>query len=203
MNIPPRVKRLIPYLLAAGVVTAVLFYVLWNQHKTDTVFDDWEMPAAEAETNPELPPDEVEIVIVVDVKGEVSVPGVYLLEEGMRVLDAVEMAGGFTEKGNRDGVNLAQRVSDEMVIYVPAEGEDVMPEMAAPTAGGAGEALININTASQSELENLPGIGPGKAQAIVSYRDEHGSFSISADLINVPGIGERTLEQLEPLIRVK
>lgn len=155
--------------------------------------------------------------LLVHVAGQVREPGVVSLEAGARVQDAVEAAGGLAERADTSRVNLARPVTDGERIWVPQPGEDV-PELveapAAPGAGGseAGSAgagsgggaaagagsQINLNTADQARLEELPGVGPVTAAAIVQWRSEHGQFSSPDELLEVSGIGEATLEKLLP-----
>jgi competence protein ComEA len=138
----------------------------------------------------------------VDLKGAIVTPGVYRLEEGARVVDAIGAAGGLTEDGSTAYINLALRVTDGMVIYVPTQeemnqGEQWMNkgfDTALLIEGESGK--ININTASASQLEMLSGIGPERAKAIVQYRQQQGAFSSADELLNVSGIGPATLERI-------
>ncbi|SFE28452.1 helix-hairpin-helix domain-containing protein [Alteribacillus iranensis] len=159
--------------------------------------DEGKNDESRMEENKEKP-----INIIIDVKGEVNQPGVYRLTEDKRVIDAIDKAGGMTEKANPNQVNFAEKIRDEMVIYVPSEDE----EMEAPivTAGGVtnGDDKVRINYASENELETLPGIGPAKAEAIISYREENGLFTTGEELTNVSGIGEKSWEKLKDLITV-
>ncbi|ADH99879.1 ComEA family DNA-binding protein [Salisediminibacterium selenitireducens] len=147
--------------------------------------------------------------IYIDVKGAVRRPGVYRMQSDDRVLDAVMEAGGFTDTAAHDGINLASRLSDEMVVYVPYEmaGEavGVSPENMMETAWATMEeddGLVCLNGSDHAALETLPGIGPAKAAAIIQYRDEHGPFTNEEELVQVPGIGDKTFETLRSLIKV-
>ncbi|RST73883.1 hypothetical protein D4T97_013510 [Siminovitchia acidinfaciens] len=144
--------------------------------------------------------------VLVDVKGAVPVPGLYKMEEGDRVLDAIEQAGGLLDAADEKQVNFAQKVYDEMVIYIPEKGEPMedIPQMAiTPSSGqGNGNGKVNINKADLSELQTLSGIGPAKAQAIIDYREQDGPFKQVEDLKNVSGIGEKTFEKLQESISV-
>lgn len=139
--------------------------------------------------------------IIVDVKGEVKKPGVYEASVNDRIYDVVQLAGGFTMEADQVSVPLAQKVQDEMTIYIPREGE-VSEEVAHFEMGQTDSDKIKVNQASQQELETLPGIGPAKAQAILQYIEENGSFSTLEDMLEVPGIGEKTLENLRESIQV-
>ena len=138
--------------------------------------------------------------IFVEVKGAVLKPGVYELEEGERVLALIPMAGGYLPEANSGPINQAERLVDEMVIYIPIVGEEISVD---EFSTHDNDGLININHADASTLTSLPGIGPSKAEAIINYRDENGSFKEVKDLLKVTGIGKKTFEQLEHLITVK
>lgn len=154
-------------------------------------------------------------VFMIDVKGAVRYPGVYTLEEGMRIVDAIEAAGGYRDDANPALINHAQRLQDEMVLYIPKIGEQLSEELqtliagasVSSTSGGSGgvnqSGKINLNKANESELTQLPGIGPSKANAIIGHRTEQGNFQTIEDLKKVTGIGEKTFEQLKDLIDVK
>lgn len=144
-------------------------------------------------------------LFMVDVKGEVHVPGVYELPADGRVKDAIAMAEGLTDEANELAINFAQKVEDQMVIYVPHEDDDSgLPENTTTGAGEAsGATVININTASEQELMTLSGIGQAKAQQIIQYREENGLFDTPEDLMNVSGIGEKSFETLKDSIKVK
>ncbi|SDC30028.1 helix-hairpin-helix domain-containing protein [Shouchella lonarensis] len=140
-------------------------------------------------------------VMIVDVKGAVVSPGVYEVNEGSRVHEVLDKAGGLTEDAKETAINLALRVHDEMVVYVPTEGE----EMDANIGTGmevSGEESLNLNTATVDELTTLQGIGPARAEAIVAYREEHGPFESVEALTNVSGIGAKSLEVIIDKIRV-
>lgn len=144
--------------------------------------------------------------LVVDVKGAVKKPGVYRLEAGARVEDAIERAGGPAKEADMNTVNLAQPLTDGMALVIPTEGEEqevaVIDGAASATAGSGEAGPINLNTATQEQLESLNGIGPAKAEAILSHREEHGPFSSVDELVQVSGIGEKTLEQLRDQVTV-
>ncbi|HEX6922418.1 MAG TPA: helix-hairpin-helix domain-containing protein [Bacillales bacterium] len=138
--------------------------------------------------------------IVIDVKGAVKAPGVYKMKEGDRVIDVVEKAGGFLEKADRKKINLAKLVKDEMVVYVPREGEKKGRMLPAITGGGENKGKVAINSADASELDKLPGVGPATAEAIITYRKEQGPFEKIEDLLNVSGIGDATLQKMKDKI---
>lgn len=145
--------------------------------------------------------DELSAGVFVDVKGEVINPGIYEIGEAERVNDVIQLAGGLTDQADETSVNLAQKVQDEMVILVTSQVEE--SSLVESTAGPASApAKVRINYADLEEIQTLPGIGPSKADAIVQYRDEKGLFKDADSLLDVSGIGEKTLETLEEHIQI-
>ena len=141
--------------------------------------------------------------IIVDVAGWVRRPGVYEFVSGDRVIDAVNRAGGARNGADLTSLNLAAPLADGTQIVVPRPGATSAPGTSTSDSGTAGgTALININTASETELEALPGVGPVTAAAIIDYRTQNGPFSAVDDLIDVSGIGPSTLEQIRPFATV-
>jgi len=141
--------------------------------------------------------------VLVDVKGAVKNPGVYEMPHNARVVDAIKKAGNFTDQAAKDTVNLAQRVQDEMVIIIAKEGEEpvgIISQADGSTTTGSETEVVDINSADQTELETLPGIGPSKAEAIIQYREENGSFATPEALMEVTGIGEKSFESLKDAI---
>lgn len=168
----------------------------------------------ESETNANSAPNETWYV---DIKGAIKVPQVVPVTPGMRVHDVVEMAGGVTGEADQSQVNLAQLVTDQMVIYVPKDGEEVSPSTEALVADSkvtesavseisgdatSGGDLVNINTADTTMLQTLSGIGEKRAADIINYRETNGLFETVDDLDQVSGIGEKTMEKLRHLITV-
>lgn len=145
--------------------------------------------------------------IFVDIKGAVMYPGVYELQPDNRIIDAIQLAGGYIENADTQLVNHAQKVQDEMVIYIPIKGEHLVDAstnlLISPIESENKDQKININIADTETLATLPGIGPSKAQSILSYREENGRFQTIDDLRNVSGIGEKTFEKLKDSITVK
>lgn len=142
--------------------------------------------------------------VVVDVKGQVHTPGVYILPSGSRVLDALQLAGGILPTAEEKALNFAAKLVDEMVIYVPLIGETEvpMPIPTSPTTSESQNTLVNINTSDESTLMTLSGIGPSKAKAIIAYREEKGLFKSIEEIKEVTGIGDSTFENLKDFISV-
>ena len=142
--------------------------------------------------------------IVVHVVGAVRTPGVYRFSSGARVLDAVEAAGGLARDAEPARLNMARPLVDGEQVVVPRKGE-VPPVVSASGAHGGAQGAggkLNINLASETELQSLPGIGPVLAKRIVDYRAAHGPFRSVRDLLKVQGIGQKKFESLEPQVTV-
>jgi competence protein ComEA len=138
--------------------------------------------------------------LIVDVAGEVRKPGVYEFAEGQRVIDAVNEAGGPTGKADLSSLNLAAPLTDGTQVMVPSSAGAPGAPVGTGTTGGTG--LVNINTASATELETLSGIGEVLAAEIVSYRTENGPFASVDELDEVSGIGPATLEDIRDQVTV-
>jgi competence protein ComEA len=141
--------------------------------------------------------------VTVDVAGKVRRPGIAVLDAGARVVDALKAAGGARRGADLSGLNLARLLVDgeQVVVGQPATVVGVAPA-AVPTPGAPGGPLVDLNTASQTELEALPEVGPVTAQAILAWREEHGGFTSVDELLEVDGIGDATLAKLSPYVTV-
>jgi competence protein ComEA len=139
---------------------------------------------------------------VVHVSGAVLAPGVVALDRGSRVADAIAAAGGAMPDAQLDRLNLARILEDGEQVHVTRAGEDAPPPEASASRGVLPDGRIDLNTASASELETLPGVGPARAQAIIAEREVR-PFQVPGDLRRVPGIGEVTFQRLAPLVAVR
>ncbi len=157
----------------------------------------------EGAAQPAAERDPATATVTVDVAGKVRRPGIAVLPAGSRVVDALESAGGARPGVDLTGLNLARLLVDgeQVLVGMPSVpgGPPVTPPATAGATGGPA-ALVNINTADQTTLETLPGVGPVTAGAIIGWRSENGGFSSVTELLEVDGIGEVTLDQLSPLV---
>lgn len=156
------------------------------------------------------------LTILVHVVGEVLHPGVVRLADESRVIDALDAAGGPTSRADLNAVNLAAELVDAAQVYIPKRGETGKRAVSRPRPGvnlpprlvngsnfnPSDSEPIDVNTASEQQLDSLPGVGPSTARAIVAYRLQHGPFARVEDLLNVRGIGPAKLEALLGLVRV-
>ena len=143
-------------------------------------------------------------LITVDVKGAVKSPGIYDLPVGSRVNDAVQKAGGLTEQADSKSLNLAQKVSDEALVYVPSKGEEVAGQQAGSgvPSSTSKEKKVNLNKASLEELKQVKGLGGKRAQDIIDHREANGKFKSVDELKKVSGIGAKTIEKLKDYVTV-
>jgi len=149
------------------------------------------------------PPSAAARRAVVHVVGAVREPGVYRVDDGTRVEDAIERAGGATARADLSAINLAAKVADGQQVVVPRRG--ATSAGAAPGAGAAGAPAsgpVNLNSATAEQLDTLDGVGPSTATKILEYRTAHGGFSSIEDLAQIPGIGPKRLESLRKQVTV-
>lgn len=187
------------FLLGIGVLSAL---VLSSKRESSSIEI---LPAEESQTSE----------IFVHVSGAVEKPGLYQLSAGARVNDALVVAGGLSAEADRQWfektVNLAQKLSDGVKLYIPFKGEVSSASFSQETGMVAGEQTlfsqdtqgkVNINRASVSQLDSLSGIGPAYAQRIIDYRNNNGPFNSIEDIMKVRGIGQKTFEKIKDQITV-
>lgn len=141
--------------------------------------------------------------IYVDIKGAVEKPGLYEGTLNMRVWDAVMLAGGVKDIADTKRVNFSERIADQMVIYIPEVGEEAQSaenNSQSEESQSKDVNKINLNQASEAELQTLPGVGQKKAQEIIRYREENGGFKTIEEIKNISGFGEKTFEKLKDAI---
>ncbi|AQQ55038.1 hypothetical protein B0X71_07500 [Planococcus lenghuensis] len=190
------------WLLIPAAAVSVLYFTVFSPAETSVPAESFAPAAPLPLEQTELPEPENHSIII-EIKGQVAKPGVYELPADSRIQDAVRLAGGLLPDAEDRAINLAMKVSDEMSIYVPALGEEVVvPATPAATAAAGTSGSVNLNTADETALMELPGIGPSKAAAIIAYRDESGPFQSIEQLKEVSGIGDKTYEQLQDSITV-
>jgi competence protein ComEA len=144
-------------------------------------------------------------ICYVHICGEVVSPGVYELEEGSRIFQAVAVAGGFTENAAADSLNMAEPVKDGMKIQVPdrEEAKRLLDQGAnVPGSSPEGRRKVNLNTADKDELMTLRGVGAAKADDIIRYRESHGGFQKIEDIMKISGIKEAAFQKIKDDITV-
>jgi competence protein ComEA len=194
------------FLYAAVIFGAIMAALLASCRQEEPVPIQIIPPAPSPTAAPTMTP----APMLVYVSGEVVMPDVYELAPNDRIKQLIEAAGGFTTKADPAAVNLAQRLTDGAHVHVPAKGEmstapavfsaPVLQQNPDEVETGAGGNLVNINSANQSELETLPGIGPKTAQKILAYRAVNGPFTDIEAIMEVSGIGQARFDQIKQLI---
>ena len=197
---------------AAVLVVAALIVGAWFVLVRDTPDADAgaaTIPFAPGSTDASVAPTPTSpsTSVVVHAAGAVRSPGLYVLPAGSRVADLVEAAGGAGRRADTDGVNLAAELVDGQQIVLPRRGGPAaaIAATAVPSTGTGTDppaAPVDLNTAESPELETLSGVGPATAAAILEYRAVNGPFATVDELLQVPGIGEVTLERLRPAVTV-
>lgn len=185
--------------LSIGIII-IIIYLIYNYSKDNTSEIIEENIYIETSTE-----TKEKNKIILHITGEVNSPGIIEIEEGSRLADAIEAAGGLTENADINKINLAYVVQDGQKINIPNVnsvdtssyitdniGENIIIEDISSNT-----SLVNINTATQTELETLTGIGPSTALKIIKYREENGKFKTIEDIKNVSGIGESKFEAIK------
>lgn len=173
------------------IIAGLIFLLLWGTSACESAGVVMETGEVAGDESVRLTENEEDLIYVY-VCGQVKSPGVYVLDEGSRLFEAVDMAGGMLSGGDLSRINLAAVLTDGQKIYIPSEAETLQTGeelLEIPENGdGSLEQRVNINRASKETLMTLPGIGEAKAEAILTYRQAEGRFESPEELMNVPGI---------------
>lgn len=174
--------------ILSAVIIAALFFIF---------------SSSEVEPPPQENIDVAKNEVAVYVSGQVKTPAVIILEDNgsLRLVDAVNAAGGMTELADTEAINLAEPLSDGQHIHVPTK-EILFRDLPAPSNDTNSNGLININTADEKELQKIKGIGPALAGRIIEYRENNGAFKSIEEIKKVRGIGEKTFEKMRDEIKV-
>ena len=197
----------IAIVIVVGVL-AIVYYFL--NHQEESNYEEILNSAVVIENKvEEKVTTEEDTRIKVYIAGEVNIPGVIELEQGARIEDAIQNAGGVKPEANLKNINLAYEVSDGEKIYIPnVAEEEAEDETSVPSSNVSGtnsntSGKININKATEAELTSIPGIGTSTAQKIITYREENGKFQTIEDIKKVSGIGDSKFESMKDYIAVK
>lgn len=183
-----------------AIIGTLLFLVFWKTNQSverTPITMNVQEKEIEKKGKPKISDTkEQKRTIIIDVKGAVNKEGVYEMKEGDRVKDVVQKAGGFLSEVDIKKVNLAQIVQDQMLLYIPSKNESEQGMFTSSKEDGK----IRINTAAKEQLEKITGIGSRKAESILKYREEHGPFQKIEDLLEIDGIGAKSLEKIKDQI---
>ena len=226
MEISNKTKIILSVVLIIALIIGFAIYTMVNNNKNSELTIADMLVSNEADVNENQAKDNAVDVnnenlqeetekIAVHIIGEVNKPGIIYLEEGARINDAIEEAGGETKEADLAQVNLAYVLQDGQKIYIPNKKEKIttyiiqesgnngVVEENSNTNESKGEnEKVNINTASQSELDGLPGIGDSIAKRIIDYREQNGNFKSIEELKEVKGIGEAKFEEIKDRVTI-
>ncbi len=188
----------IAVIVLCGICYAFLYAAKDKDESDNLVVDEVQPQQAEtATTQSAEEPD----MIYVQLSGAVVTPGVYEVEKGRRVFEALEMAGGLAESADDQAVNQARILTDGEMIYFPTR-EEISTGTYQAQQSRVDNGLININQASRDELMNLPGIGESRADAIINYRTSNGPFESPEEIMEIEGIKEAMFEKIKDSITI-
>ena len=231
-------KKNLKWVILTFFIIGIVFLFFLNNYsksaKKETLKEEPEELIFKEEKEETNKKDDQKENVFVDIKGAIANPGVYELEQNKKVIDVVNLAGGFLENANTQTINLAKKVTNEMVIIIYTNEEIKLAMTEEKTAkvidntcvcpvlkndacinknetkkdtttSNEQETItepININTASASDFDKLPGIGASKAEAIVQYREKNGPFEKIEDLKEISGIGDALFEKIKDYITI-
>ena len=191
-------QKIIIGLIGIIIISIIIYYMTQKIGNDEIIIENIESIEEE---------EVIEEKIAIHMTGCVKNPGIIELKEGERIDDAIQLAGGLTEEADLTNVNLAYKVEDGQKIYIPSihdiEEKEIIQENQEEIFGKENETgKVNINTAKQTELETLPGIGPTIALRIIEYRKENGEFTDIEELKEVEGTGEAKWEQIKDFVEI-
>lgn len=219
-------KKIVVYIIIINVIALIIYKVaIKKENLIENITDINTIEISEENETKEQEKVDITKKIMVYITGEVKNPGIYELEENSRIKDVIEKAGGLKETADITDINLATILQDEDKITIPSKEENKQEKqnteniqsnkqsktteksqnttsISTNTTGKNQNTKVNINTATQTELETLPGIGPSIASKIVSYRKENGKFKSIEEIKKVSGIGESKYANIKELIKV-
>lgn len=200
-------------LIIIGILVIILIsWKIYDSSNFSKLDENDVLNTSTSKENSEKVKEEEEFVAI-HITGEVKHPGVVKVKEGSRIQDIIKAAGGLTENADISNVNLAYIVEDGIKIRIPSTTDEKNKEYISKDIGEGiivdeengnnNNTVININTANETELEELPGIGTSIAGRIVEYRNKNGKFKSIEDIKNVTGIGDSKFEKIKDLIKIK
>ena len=209
MDILNKKQKIIIIVITTFMLLFIGFYIVKKANNSEYIELETEEENEEIE-NTILNKEIIEQEIIIHITGAVKNQGIVQVKEGARISDIIDAAGGITNEADLSKINLAYEVEDGQKIYVPKINDETNVESVTQEAGenvlednNGKSSKVNINTASQTELETLNGVGPSTALKIINYREENGNFKKIEDIKNVPGIGDAKFESLKGNICVK
>ena len=207
-----KTQKIVLITIATLMLLVIGYYFMQKTNKYDTFEMDGMLKNNSSPQNGFENPKTQEEIVVIHITGAVKEEGVFSIPEGSRIIDVIEEAGGIEIDAELSRVNLAYKVSDGQKIYIPSIYDEETEEVVSSLSGeniivdgntGENRGLVNINKATQTELETLTGIGPSTALKIIEYRKQNGEFKNIEEIMNVPGIGQSKFEAIKNNICIK
>ena len=196
-------KKYYVLIIILGIIVIIIFFFI--KPKEDYEYIDTNKVISDSELSETLEDNITDAIeeekIKIHILGEVNYNGILELTMGSRISDAIEKAGGLTTLADVSKINLAYILEDGEKLYIPSINDEEDVEYLLSEKSGSSK--ININTAKLEELQNIPGVGPSIAQAIIDYREENGKFMNIEDIKSVSGVGESKYKKMEEYIKVK
>ncbi len=205
-------QKIIFIIIIFFMVSIIVYYIyssINNFESESSMQNDTSDFSASEDVKNEISEDSEKDEILIHISGSVKNEKVISLPEGSRIQDAINAAGGLTDEADLTNINLAYILEDGEKIYIPKKGEqtdenvDNSNSSLSKNSNSSKQIKVNINKASQEELEKISGIGPSTALKIINYRKENGKFTSKEDIKNVPGIGDIKYENIKDYIYVK
>lgn len=210
MDILNKKQKIIIIAIATLMLLFIGFYIIKKANNSEYIELETEQNEIMEKSIIDEEKLEEEQEIIIHVTGAVKNQGIVKVKEGARISDVIDAAGGTTKEADLSKINLAYVIEDGQKIYVPNINDEIDIESVTEEAGEnvleddqIKSSKVNINTASQTELETLSGVGPSTALKIINYREENGDFGEIEDIKSVPGIGDTKFENLKEDICVK
>lgn len=196
-------KKYYVLIIILGIIVIIIFFFI--KPKEDYEYIDTNKVISDSELSETLEDNITDAIkeekIKIHILGEVNYNGILELTMGSRISDAIEKAGGLKASADVSKINLAYILEDGEKLYIPSINDKEDVEYLLSEKSGSNK--ININTAKLEELQNIPGVGPSIAQAIIDYREENGKFMNIEDIKSVSGVGESKYKKMEEYIKVK
>lgn len=205
-------QKIIFIIIIFFMVSIIVYYIyssINNFESESSMQNDTSAFSTSEDVKNEISEDSEKDEILIHISGSVKNEKVISLPEGSRIQDAINAAGGLTDEADLTNINLAYILEDGEKIYIPKKGEqtdenvDNSNSSLSKNSNSSKQIKVNINKASQEELEKISGIGPSTALKIINYRKENGKFTSKEDIKNVPGIGDIKYENIKDYIYVK
>lgn len=201
-------QKIIFFIILSIMILFIIYYLYYNLYFNDlNIFEETHLITNDVIINNNISnisniTEQTDDLIVVYICGAVQESKVVTLKENSRICDAIDAAGGLSKDADLTNINLAYILEDGEKVYIPKQGEEYQTNSTSPNLNNSSNK-ININKASQTELETIPGIGPSTALKIINYRETNGKFNKIEDIKKITGIGDSKYNKIKEYITIK